>query len=111
MSEIRSIEKMADFEAMIAAGKPTIVDFHATWCGPCKMMAPIFDKMSSEYKNADKFNFAKVDIDQGREIASKYDVMSVPTFIIFDKDGQISETLVGMRSPDDLSSKLDDLLS
>jgi thioredoxin 1 len=62
-----------------------LVDFFATWCGPCQMSAPIVDKMAENY--AGKASIVKVDVDQAREPAMKYSVMSIPTFVVF-KDGQ-----------------------
>ena len=71
------------------AGKPVLVDFSAQWCGPCQMAAPIIDKLADEYK--DKVLIVKVDVDENRETARQYGVMSIPTVIILkaDKEGFI----------------------
>jgi thioredoxin 1 len=98
-----------EFEAIIAGGKPVLVDYFATWCGPCQMMGPILDDMAENYKNIDKVEIVKVDIDELRKPAEKYNIMSVPTFMLF-KDGKDVETMVGMRSQDDLEAKLDKLI-
>ena len=70
----------------------TVVDFFATWCGPCKMLAPVLEGLSEEMEG--KAKFIKVDIDQSSELASEFQISSVPTMIIF-KDGQKAEQLVG----------------
>jgi len=98
-----------EFEKIIASGKPVLVDYFATWCGPCQMMGPILDDMAENYKNIDKVEIIKVDIDELRKPAEKYNIMSVPTFMLF-KDGKDVETMVGMRSQDDLEAKLDKLI-
>ncbi|MFA5449506.1 MAG: thioredoxin [Clostridia bacterium] len=84
----------ADFDATIKSDKVTLVDFWATWCPPCKMLAPIIDSVASEI--GDKVNIAKVDIDRSPSISSRYRVMSVPTMIIF-KDGEVMERMAGVR--------------
>lgn len=79
----------ADFATTLAkateAGKPVMVDFYAEWCGPCKLAAPIIDKLSTEL--ADQITIAKVDVDANNDLAAQFGVMSIPTVIIF-KDGQ-----------------------
>lgn len=81
-----------------------IVDFFATWCGPCKMLAPEYEKASAQL--ADKVKFVKVDIDNCQEIAANYQIMTVPTLLIF-KDGEIVETLVGFSPAGSIASSLD----
>ena len=63
---------------------PVLVDFFAQWCGPCQMAAPVIDKLADEYEG--KMVIAKVDVDQAREVAGQFNVMSIPTVIIFKKD-------------------------
>ena len=79
----------ADFQKTLddasKAGKPVLVDFYAEWCGPCKLAAPIIDKLSGEM--ADTITIAKVDVDQNNDLSAKYGVMSIPTVIVF-KDGE-----------------------
>jgi len=70
----------------------TVVDFFATWCGPCKMLAPVLEGLSSDMEG--KAKFIKVDIDQSLDLASQYQISSVPTMVIF-KDGEKVEQLVG----------------
>jgi thioredoxin 1 len=95
----------ANFEVeVLKSDKPVLVDFFATWCGPCKLQGPIIDELSAEV--ADKFKVGKLDIDQGQETASKYGIMSVPSLVIF-KDGQVMETLVGLQTKEALKVALE----
>lgn len=79
-----------------------VVDFFATWCGPCKMLAPVFDEVSLDIEDAE---FLKVDIDQSLDIAREYKVSTVPTIIIF-KEGQEVERLVGFKTKQELEDKI-----
>ena len=83
-----------EFEDVIKGEKPTIVDFFATWCGPCKMLSPILEKVEEDSEG--KFNVVKVDIDESLDHARKYGNMSVPTMIVF-KEGQEQEKMIGLR--------------
>ena len=76
---------MSDFNEIINSEKPTLVDFYATWCGPCKMMNPIMEETKTEICNT--ANILKVDVDKNREVAVKYGIRGVPTMIIF-QNGQ-----------------------
>ena len=94
---------MNDFQEMINSSKPTLVDFFATWCGPCKMQAPILEKVKE--KVGDAANIVKVDIDKNNELAAKYSVQSVPTLILF-KDGEPVWRTVGVQQADLLEGKI-----
>ena len=80
-----------------------LVDFFATWCGPCKMLAPVFEQAGEEMKN--DATFLKVDIDQSLEIAQKFRITTVPTMMIF-KDGKPVETLVGFMPKESIVQKV-----
>ncbi|MDE6396265.1 MAG: thioredoxin [Muribaculaceae bacterium] len=96
---------MNDFEKLIGENKPTLVDFFATWCGPCKMQAPILEEVKQ--KVGDKANVIKVDIDKNEELARKYNVQSVPTIIMF-KNGEAVWRAVGVQPADILEAKVYD---
>lgn len=99
---------MYDFETeVLNNSKPAIVDFYADWCGPCKMMAPVFKELSSEITDCD---FYKINIDNEQDLANKYQVMSIPTVIIF-KDGEPVLTSVGFLSKDDLEEKIESVVN
>ncbi|HPZ23393.1 MAG TPA: thioredoxin [Bacilli bacterium] len=89
--------KSSNFNDEISKGK-VLVDFNATWCGPCKMMAPILEATSGEVKD---IKFAGLDIDDNEDIAIKYNVMSIPTLILF-VDGKEIKRSVGLISHDEL---------
>ena len=78
-------------------GLPVFVDFYAEWCGPCKMAAPVVDKLAGEYQG--KMIIAKLNVDEGNETASKYGVMSIPTSIIF-KNGEEVDRTIGFPGED-----------
>ncbi|MFQ5763176.1 MAG: thioredoxin [Candidatus Bathyarchaeia archaeon] len=71
-----------NFQQTITSGKPVLVDYYADWCGPCRFMEPVFEKVASKY--AGKVVFARINVDQNPQIASEYGVFSIPTFILFD---------------------------
>lgn len=77
---------MGKFDEMINSTTPTLVDFYATWCGPCKMMSPLLEQVATEM--GDETKIIKVDIDKNREAAVQYGIRSVPTLILF-KEGEI----------------------
>jgi len=80
-----------------------IVDFWAEWCGPCKMLAPVFEKLSKEF--GDKVKFAKINVDDYSDVAQKYGVMSIPCVIFF-KNGDEVDRLIGFHGDDVLRSKI-----
>ena len=80
-----------NFDQVISSENPTLVDFWAEWCGPCKSMHPIFESLSKKYPNV---KFARVNVDQNQNISMKFAVQSIPTFIMF-KSGQIVDKMMG----------------
>ena len=86
---------------------PVIVDFWATWCPPCKILAPVFEELAGEYEG--KVKFAKLDTDEVRAVAQKYSIMSIPTLIVF-KGGKEIERMVGALPKEALKEKIDALL-
>lgn len=79
-----------EFDELLKGEKPVVCDFFATWCGPCKMLSPVMDKVSDKFGNAE---FVKVDIDENMELAARYGVMSIPYVAVFDKGELIAKTL------------------
>jgi thioredoxin 1 len=99
----------ADYEAEVTrAGQPVVVDFFATWCGPCKALAPRLDQLAAEYGN--RIKFVAVNLDQAPELARQLNVQGVPTLFFVGADGQIADTSVGLVSADVLRAKLESLL-
>ena len=84
--------------------KPIIIDVYATWCGPCQYMAPVFEELSKEM--GDKYKFAKLNIDEERDIAVKYNVSSIPTFI-FIKNGEVVGREMGFMEKETLKNKIE----
>ena len=83
-----------EFSSFIQQDKPVLVDFWATWCGPCRMLAPVVDEVSAQY--SEDLVVGKVDVDKCPELAKQFRVMSIPTLILF-KDGQVIDTKVGYQ--------------
>jgi thioredoxin 1 len=94
-------------QIVLQAKTPVLVDFWATWCAPCRMVAPIIDELAEEYSG--RISFAKVDVDQNLKIATRYSIMSIPTLLIFKKGAPVSH-LVGYKPKEDLKRTLDDAL-
>lgn len=89
-----------NFEKEVINSKKTIlVDFWASWCGPCQMIAPIVEEISNEMSG--KIEIGKLNVDEQPEIAIKYDVMSIPTLILF-KDGKVVNTIIGYHSKEEI---------
>lgn len=94
---------MNEFDKFIADTKPTLVDFFATWCGPCKMQGPILEQVKN--KMGDKVNIIKIDVDRNPEIAERYNIRSIPTLIVF-KGGEALWRGNGLHQADQLEAKL-----
>ncbi len=96
-----------NYDEIMNAGKPVIIDFWAEWCGPCRMVAPIIDELHNEY--GDKVSICKCDIESADDVVAKYMVRNIPT-VVFIKDGKVIEKQVGAASKEDLVKKLEKLL-
>ena len=86
---------------------PVIVDFWADWCGPCKQIAPIFEELSKEYKG--KLKFVKLNVDEHTDVASQFNVMNIPTSIIF-RDGEEVDRIIGNMPKQKFKDKIDSML-
>ncbi len=95
------------FEQLIAGDKPVVCDFFATWCGPCKMLAPVLEKLSAEY--ADRAEFVKLDVDGAPALSARYGIMSIPYVAVF-KDGDIAAKSVGFMPEGEARQFLDENL-
>ncbi|HAH04553.1 MAG: lpbca thioredoxin [Parcubacteria group bacterium GW2011_GWA2_43_17] len=106
MSEVNFSDQ--NFEAeVLKSSTPVLVDFFATWCGPCQMQAPIIDELADEYKG--KVKIGSLDVDQSQKTAGQFQVSSIPTLIMF-KDGQEVERFLGLQAKSVLKDKLDSLV-
>ena len=92
-----------NFEEVIQNNKLCVVDFFATWCGPCKMMGPVVEQIEKEMGATVKVG--KVNIDENASLATKYNVMSIPTFLVF-KDGKLVNSLVGVQDKENIKAML-----
>ncbi|MBP2626341.1 MAG: thioredoxin [Firmicutes bacterium] len=94
-------------DKILNAGKPVLVDFWASWCGPCKMVAPELEAVALEYEG--KAIVAKVNVDEQQQLANNYTVMSIPTLLLF-KDGKEVDRIVGYRPRKDLMDAIDKVI-
>lgn len=92
---------------VLSSDQPVLVDFTATWCGPCQQLAPVIDSLAEKYDG--KAKIGKVDVDANQDLALQYGITSVPTILIF-KGGELVETVQGYNPENVFASKLDELL-
>ena len=100
--------KRSNFQKeVISADKLVLVDLYATWCAPCKALAPVLEELADKY--ADKIKVVKVNVDEEESIAAKFGIASIPTVIFF-KNGQTAASLVGLRTSSEIEKMIEKLL-
>ncbi len=108
MSKIEEVSSDTFEEEVLQAEQPVLVDFSAVWCGPCKMLKPVVNELADEW--ADKVKVVELDVDHSPDVAGRYQVMGVPTLMLF-VDGQVKERLTGYQPKNRITSKLTPHLS
>ncbi len=97
----------SNYENIVAEGLPIVLDFSATWCGPCKKIAPIIDELAAEYEG--RVNVGKCDVDDNEELTSKFGIRNVPT-VLFIKNGEVVNKNVGAAPKSTFVEKIEELL-
>jgi len=99
----------SNFQTEVATSKtPVVVDFWAPWCGPCRAVSPIVEELAKEFVG--KIKVGKLNVDENQETAGQFGVMSIPTLLFF-KDGKPVDSIVGVKSKEDIKRKMESLLS
>ena len=91
-----------EYAEIVNSSSPVVIDFHATWCGPCKVLSPILEELNEEIENVE---FVKLDVDQHPQIAGQNQVMGVPTVVIL-KDGEVKDRFVGVQPKEVIKEKI-----
>ena len=102
--KIKNINSTQEFDDMIKQNKYVLVDFWAAWCAPCRMVAPVIEKIAEQYSG--KINVAKVDVDEQQELAIRYRIQSIPTVIFF-KDGRLASKEIGVKPMSSFARMID----
>ena len=97
----------ANFEELVIAGKPMVLDFWAEWCGPCRMVSPIIDELATEYEG--KVTIGKMDVDNNNDVVAQFGIRNIPTVLFF-KDGKLVDKQVGAAQKSAFVAKIDALL-
>ncbi len=97
-----------NYNGIIANGRPTVIDFWATWCGPCKRLAPVIEELAAEYEG--RVDVCKCDVEEADDLAAEYRVSSIPTLVFLDAQGNPVGRLVGLQSKATLVEEIDKLI-
>ena len=108
MSDLIALTDENFSDEVLNADLPALVDFWSTWCGPCRMIAPIVEELSSEYEG--KAKVCKLDVDTAQKTAAEFGIRSIPTLLIF-KEGKVADQLIGAVPKQQIAEKLDASLS
>ena len=104
---MRAVKSNKEFNDVVTGDKPFVIDFYAEWCGPCKTLMPTVSKLAKEFK--EEVEIVKVNIDEQRDIATKFNIRSIPT-LFFGKDSKVTDRLNGLASEHTLRKKISTLI-
>jgi thioredoxin 1 len=96
-------------ESVLNEKEVTVLDFWAPWCGPCRLLGPVIDEISNKFKDNEKINIVKVNVDENSEAAVKYGIRGIPT-VIFIKNGEIVERFSGFKPKNEIEDKINNIL-
>ena len=97
----------ANFEELLGTGKPMVLDFWAEWCGPCRMVSPIIDELAQEYEG--RVTIGKINVDENDDVVGRFGIRNIPTVIFF-KNGEMVDKIVGATYKDKFKEKVENLL-